>query len=810
MKKQLYDEKSQFPIHNMQYKDYPPLFVTVVGPTPYVLVSDLASKLSKQPVSVNAGIITIGLKNKRVSIYGCSDFADMIDSSKVCDLAVLDIDTLDMMHFEFLALLSAHGMCKTTAVVRNDNPAIKRRLYKEVGMKTFSEKNIWKLARMILETKARPVEWRCSHPYLVVDKFVDNCFYGYLRGGVVMKGMCVHITNLGDTEVAEISKVGDPCFQESKKLEMKKPVLYVPGGEIDDDSVSDGSSSDESSNDFLLFSGKKTRISNLKFVNLNGGLNEKDLGNDGLSEKGLSGSEINEKGLQETELKFRCSEGFKDKVGDIDNSNEDENLSDGDIHEELKIIKNSIKEFIDDRYQSDDGEENDDEENDGEENDGEENDEKKNCDIETFTEEKKSTDIIKEKNDNYFLNLKNKMAEEFTATDAELRKMDGLFFPGEYVKIAVDNQNFIPDSRRLAIIGFLQTGEEKMATIQAKVVRNKFYRGMVRNERLIVSMGWRKFVVTPYFSMKNSARNRMIKCMPLAMHCTVQFEGHHVQPGTPVCLIKDPFTDNFRISGQGTVTEVFSCPERDENDINVKGYKNFNPNKVVGDLLKKIKLVGYPHKIHQNTAIIKDMFNSEKEVIKFQSGCLKTVSGLRGEIKKPVGKNGLFRASFEGQILMKDIVFLACYVPINVLNDCFLFKSFDELQFLTEESRKKERVAVSLKELPSDNYLKEKYEQFEDEYEFKIPKSLEKQLPINKRRIVEDKVEIPISPEEQEQKEFRDHVERLRKFELKRIEKEKMERAIQNKKREENLQKIKKAGIVKNIIQNKRHKKRRK
>ena len=116
------------------------------------------------------------------------------------------------------------------------------------------------------------------------------------------------------------------------------------------------------------------------------------------------------------------------------------------------------------------------------------------------------------------------------------------------------------------------------------------------------------------------------------MHCFATIYAPICPPNTGVIAFQNMSNsvESFRISATGVVLEL-------DHKFSV---------------MKKLKLVGTPTKVHKNTAFIKGMFNTELEVAKFEGASLRTVSGIRGQVKKAQrGGTGDFRATFEDKIL---------------------------------------------------------------------------------------------------------------------------------------------------------------
>ncbi|OCK98863.1 DUF663-domain-containing protein [Cenococcum geophilum 1.58] len=223
---------------------------------------------------------------------------------------------------------------------------------------------------------------------------------------------------------------------------------------------------------------------------------------------------------------------------------------------------------------------------------------------------------------------------------------------GTYARIVLEqvpyefSANFNP--RYPVIIGGLTPTEERFGFVQIRVKRHRWHKKILKtNDPLIFSLGWRRFQTMPVYSISDSqTRNRMLKYTPEHMHCFGTFYGPLIAPNTGFCCVQSLSnkTPGFRIAATGVVLNVDESTE----------------------IVKKLKLTGHPYKIFKNTAFVKDMFQTALEIAKFEGASIRTVSGIRGQIKRALSKpEGNFRATFEDKVLMSDIVFLRAWYPVK-------------------------------------------------------------------------------------------------------------------------------------------------
>lgn len=241
---------------------------------------------------------------------------------------------------------------------------------------------------------------------------------------------------------------------------------------------------------------------------------------------------------------------------------------------------------------------------------------------------------------------------EFENLDERSRVSIEGYRAGKYAKIVIEGvpSEFVTrfDPSMPILIGGLLATEDRFGFIQVRIKRHRWHKKILKtNDPLIFSLGWRRFQTLPVYSISDSrVRNRMLKYTPEHMHCFGTFYGPLIAPNTGFsCYQSFPASNpGFRVAATGVVLSVDKSTT----------------------IVKKLKLTGTPVKIFKNTAFIKDMFTTSLEIAKFEGASIKTVSGIRGQIKRALAKpEGHFRATFEDKVLMSDIVFLRAWYPVR-------------------------------------------------------------------------------------------------------------------------------------------------
>lgn len=242
--------------------------------------------------------------------------------------------------------------------------------------------------------------------------------------------------------------------------------------------------------------------------------------------------------------------------------------------------------------------------------------------------------------------------EEYGELDERQRAAVEGYRAGKYAKLVLENvpAEFVSrfDARLPIVVGGLTATEDRWGFVQVRIKRHRWHKKILKtNDPLIFSLGWRRFQSLPIYSISDSrTRNRMLKYTPEHMHCFGTIYAPLIAPNSGFVCFNSLSSSNagFRIAATGTVLSVDESTE----------------------IVKKLKLTGAPYKIFKNTAFIKDMFSSSLEIAKFEGAAIKTVSGVRGQIKRALSKpEGHFRATFEDKILVSDLVFLRAWYPIK-------------------------------------------------------------------------------------------------------------------------------------------------
>jgi ABC-type lipoprotein export system ATPase subunit len=295
-------QKEVVPLTNREETIPPPTLIVVMGPKGVgktTLIRSLVKIYTGQNMTdCNGPITVIAGQKKRLTFFECPlDLYSMTDLAKIADLVILMIDAsygLEMETFEFLNLLQLHGFPKVCGILTNldkfrnmktlqkTKKEIKHRFWTEIfkGAKLFElmgvinnkyrKHEVKRLSLYISRIKFRPLVWRNTHPYLLIDRIEDVTpavtvaggngassalvkkknggkggrsfknnddnddeeeededlttsslslnkgekevtLYGYIRGSHLKTTTKVHLLGCGDFDISSITALPDPC-----------------------------------------------------------------------------------------------------------------------------------------------------------------------------------------------------------------------------------------------------------------------------------------------------------------------------------------------------------------------------------------------------------------------------------------------------------------------------------------------------------------------------------------------------------------------------------------------------------------------
>ncbi|KAM0867214.1 hypothetical protein ACQ4PT_042141 [Festuca glaucescens] len=376
------------------------------------------------------------------------------------------------------------------------------------------------------------------------------------------------------------------------------------------------------------------------------------------SKASLRGREIDENGEGDAEI----DGDFEDlETGEVHKSQATENAGKPGAQkedelkvEELRLKKLALRAKFDSEY-------------DGSELSGEEVDNDKKKSKRDQSEGGGYFDKLKEE-----IELRKQMnISELNDLDEDTRVEIEGFRTGTYVRLEVHGVPFELvehfDPCHPILVGGIGLAEENTGYMQVSLKRHRWHRKVLKTkDPIVVSIGWRRFQTSPVYAIEDhNGRHRMLKYTPEHMHCFAMFWGPLAPPKSGVLAVQSLSSNKvpFRITATGWVQE-FNNSAR---------------------IMKKIKLTGAPCKIFKKTALIKGMFTSDLEIARFEGAAIRTVSGIRGQVKKAAkiepgdvlrrkgeSTEGIARCTFEDKVLMSDIVFMRAWVNVEVPTYCNL------------------------------------------------------------------------------------------------------------------------------------------
>ncbi|MCL7029351.1 hypothetical protein MKW94_001903 [Papaver nudicaule] len=217
------------------------------------------------------------------------------------------------------------------------------------------------------------------------------------------------------------------------------------------------------------------------------------------------------------------------------------------------------------------------------------------------------------------------------------------------------------DPRQPILVGGISPEEQIIGYMQARLTPHSWYMNSLKSEApIIVSVGWRRYQTIPIYSRDCNGRCKMLEYTPENESCLATFWGPFAPSGARVVAVRSlaDYKAAFRILATAEVLD-------------------FNH---TANIVKKIKRMGTPCLILNETALIKDMFTSDDEVDRFRDVKVKTERGIRGEVNEAAKpellsrvhwndgqpREGIANCTFDCRIHMNDIVLMSEWTQVEV------------------------------------------------------------------------------------------------------------------------------------------------
>ncbi|KAI3913251.1 hypothetical protein MKW92_046680 [Papaver armeniacum] len=212
------------------------------------------------------------------------------------------------------------------------------------------------------------------------------------------------------------------------------------------------------------------------------------------------------------------------------------------------------------------------------------------------------------------------------------------------------------------LVGGISRAEDNVGHMQVRLMQHSWHMNMLSTkDPIIVSVGWRRYQTTPIYYQVSYRRHKMLEFTPVGEPCLATFWGPLAPPGARVVAVRS-LADNkapFRILATADVLK-------------------FNR---TAKIVERIKRIGTPCLILNETALIKDMFTSDDEVHRFRDVKIKTAHGIRGKVNEAAAKSelpirerwndgqprqGIAKCTFDCRICMSDTIHLCEWTQVEV------------------------------------------------------------------------------------------------------------------------------------------------